>query len=320
MNTSYEIKKNFKQAWKLIFNSERILLTPHQGDDGDDIGSALALKIVLEKLGKKPVVAIKGGVPSNLQYLPGSAEVKSSLANTDFDCLATFGCNAITRVGFENLNNFSRSIINFDHHPDNTLFGQINIVEINAAAVAELVYYFLIENGIEIDQAIATCLLTGIFTDTGGFKHANTTPEVLDVTAQLLRSGARIDRIAFLSRGRKKSSGIKALAKGIENTRFDSAREMVFSVLTEEDLKEAGATEDDLDGLVEMLNNIPQARFALLLRQDGDLVKGSLRSEPHKKVDVSEIAKQFGGGGHKLSSGFKIKGKLKRQGDVWVIE
>ena len=94
----------------------------------------------------------------------------------------------------------------------------------------------------------------------------------------------------------------------------------MFSVLTEDDLKEIGATDEDLDGFVELLNNMPQARFALLLRQDGDTVKGSLRSEPSKKVDVSKIAKSFGGGGHKLASGFKIDGKLVREGDNWAIK
>jgi phosphoesterase RecJ-like protein len=97
-------------------------------------------------------------------------------------------------------------------------------------------------------------------------------------------------------------------------------KRMVFSVLTEDDLKEIGATDEDLDGFVELLNNLPQAKFALLLRQDGEVVRGSLRSEPEKDVDVSRIAKSFGGGGHRLAAGFKIKGKLKKEGEAWGIE
>lgn len=313
-------KLNFKKALELINDSDKILLTTHEGTDGDDLGSALAMHGFLKQIGKQADLIVKGGVPSNLIFLPGSEEVADRLDQLDAELVITFGCNKIERTGLLQLQNISIPIVNFDHHPDNTNFGKVNIVDADTAAVAELVYYFLIFADADIDKNMATALLTGIFTDTGGFKHANTSAAALEMASELLKKGARIDKIAVQTMGKKRPSTIKAWSKGLENARFDPEKKMVFSVLTEEDLKEIGATDEDLDGFVELINNMPQARFALLLRQDGDVVKGSLRSEPDKKVDVSKIAKSFGGGGHKLASGFKINGKLTREGDNWRIK
>ncbi|OGE82413.1 MAG: hypothetical protein A3B10_02975 [Candidatus Doudnabacteria bacterium RIFCSPLOWO2_01_FULL_44_21] len=312
-------KQDFIKALDLIKQSHKIFLTTHEGTDGDDLGSLLALKNYLEQINKEVFAAVKGGIPKNLVFLPGSDEVEEEFPSDYIDLVITFGCNKLDRPGFPQLLSFQGFIINFDHHPDNTNFGAVNVVDPTTSAVAELIYYFLLFTQAQINKEIATNLLTGIFTDTGGFKHANTSAEALEVAAELLKKGARIDKIALQTMGRKRPSAIKAWSRGLENARFDPEKRMVFSVLTEEDLKEIGASDEDLDGFVELLNNMPQARFSLLLRQDGDTVKGSLRSEPHKKVDVSKIAKSFGGGGHKLASGFKIKGKLRREGNAWRI-
>jgi phosphoesterase RecJ-like protein len=314
------LNENFQLAYDKMMSADNILLTTHEGTDGDDLGSLLAMMKVLEEEGKKVRAVVRGGVPQGLVFLPGFEYVEEEVGKIDFDLLVTFGCNRLSRTGFEELINYSGEKINFDHHPDNTNFATINVVDDSTAAVAELVYDFLQYLKKPITKDIATCLLTGIFTDTGGFKHANTTAKVLETAAELMKKGARIDKIAHNTAGQKRPSAVKAWAKGLENTRFDSHQALVFSVLTENDLKEIGATDEDLEGFVELLNHIPQAKFALLLRQEGDDVKGSLRSETHKNVDVSKIAKVFGGGGHKLASGFKLKGKLIKSGDAWEIQ
>lgn len=316
MNNNFQ----FKKALELISQSQKVFLTTHEGTDGDDLGSALAVSGFLKQLGKQIKIAIKGGVPANLIFLPGSEQVEPELDELDADLVIVFGCNKLDRTGLKQLQATKKPILSFDHHPDNTNFGAVNVVDPETSSVAELVYYFLQFAQCVIDKDMATCMLTGIFTDTGGFKHANTSAAALEVAAQLLKKGARIDKIALKTMGQKRPATIKAYAKGLENARFDPEKKMVFSVLTEEDLKEVGATDEDLEGFVELLNNMPQSRFALLLRQDGDTVKGSLRSEPNKQVDVSKIAKSFGGGGHKLASGFKIKGKLVREDDNWRIK
>lgn len=314
-------KIQFKKAWELIEKSQDIFLTTHEGTDGDDLGSLLAVRAVLIKMGKNVSAAVNKGVPEYLMFLPGASDIGSNIPDEKFDLLITFGCNKIDRTGFDTLFKYQGNSINIDHHPDNTQFGTVNLVDADTAAVAELVYYFLKHNTeIEIDKDIATCLLTGIFYDTGGFKHANTSATVLEVSAALIKKGARIDKVAFHLVGKKRPETLRAWAKALENTRFDPDKQLVYSVLTSEDMNEIGATDEDLGGFVEFLNNIPQAKFVLLLRQEGDIVKGSLRSDADKKVDVSEIAKAFGGGGHKLASGFKIKGKLIKDNNAWRIE
>ncbi len=320
-NPKQNNKADFNKAWQAIRQAEKIFMTTHEGTDGDDLGSLLALRSVLKKMGKEVHPIIKGGIPHVLRFLPGSDSVTQEFEARPYDLVITFGCNKISRPGYPELEQLPATKINFDHHPDNGLFGDINIVDPSTAAVAELIYYFLKDNPeVEFDREIATCLLTGIFTDTGGFQHSNTTSEVLAVAAELMKRGARIDKIAHETFGTKRPQAMKAWSKALDNTRFDPEKKMAFSVMTAEDIAETGAEDSDMTGFVQILNHIPQAKFSLFLRQHGDEVKGSLRSEPHKDVDVSEIAKIFGGGGHKYASGFKIKGKLIRGDKGWRIE
>jgi phosphoesterase RecJ-like protein len=272
-------------------------------------------------MGKDVHIGIKGGVPHTLKFLPGSAVVKDAFENRPYDLALIFGCNKLSRTGIPELDGHPARKINFDHHPDNSSFADINVVDPDTAAVAEMMYYFFKSNdAVKIDRDIATCLLTGIFTDTGGFQHSNTTSKVYEVAGELLKKGARIDTISQETFGNKRPQTLKAWARALENTRFDPEKKMVFSVMTDDDMTAVGAVDEDLTGFVTIINHIPQAKFALLLRQSGDEVRGSLRSDPHKDTDVNKIAKVFGGGGHKYASGFKIKGKLVRGETGWKID
>ena len=172
--TKIDIKVQFEKAWALIEIAHDIFLSTHEGTDGDDLGSLLAVKKVLEKQNKKITAAVKDGVPKNLLFLAGAREVSDQFEDKKYDLAIIFGCNKLARTGFKAMANINCRIINFDHHPDNTNFGDVNIVDASTSAVAELVYYFLLFKKIEIDKDIATCLLTGIFTDTGGFKYPPT--------------------------------------------------------------------------------------------------------------------------------------------------
>ena len=147
-------KLQFKKALDLIHQSQRICLTTHEGTDGDDLGSALAMYGFLLQQKKSVTLTIKGGVPANLSFLPGHDQVLEEAAQ--FDLLITFGCNKISRTGLKSFESFSGPLINFDHHPDNTNFGQVNVVDPETSAVAELVYYFLKFAEAEITKEIAT--------------------------------------------------------------------------------------------------------------------------------------------------------------------
>jgi len=319
MNT--DIQKKFQSAKKLIDESHRILLTMHERMDGDDGGSVLALMHILESEGKTTTVAIKQGVPPNLQFLPKSFRIIDDIDDQNFDLLITCGCGNKERTGSKNITNLQIPTINIDHHPDNTNFGDINIVDSFKSSVAELVYDFFISNNWRISKEVATCLLAGIITDTGSFKHANTKAETLKTAGELMRKGASLSKIINNTYKNKDPRVLKAWGKAMENSFYDDKSKMVYAVVTEENLKQLESLpKAAFEGFVETLNTAPEAKFAMFIRQDGDVIKGSLRSETHKQIDVSKIAKLFGGGGHKLAAGFSVIGKLKKNPqDNWEI-
>ncbi|OGE76383.1 MAG: hypothetical protein A3C85_02070 [Candidatus Doudnabacteria bacterium RIFCSPHIGHO2_02_FULL_48_21] len=318
---SNTLKQNFAKAKNLIENNQKFILISHEYTDGDDLGSALALARVLENMGKETALVAYGGVPENLLFLPGHSAVLSGLPEnfTDYDALITLGCGVLSRTGFSELSLWSKPILNIDHHHDTQMFGTVNVWDEGKAANCELVYAMLQDWGAEIDKSTALNLLTGIFTDTGGFRHANVTAATLEVAAELLRKGAKLDLISRFTLSQKDLPKLRVWAMALEHARFDENRKVVYTVVTGEDLDKAHASEADLEGVVELLNTIPEAKFSMLLKQRGEEIKGSLRSEPHKGVDVSEIARSFGGGGHKLAAGFKFRGKIEKTDNGWKI-
>lgn len=313
---------NFAKAKNLIENSRRILLTTHERTDGDDFGSISALAIYLARAGKEAVRAITGGVPEHLVFLPDSQKTLAEFPpRLDFDLLIISGCSNLERAGEARLKEFTQPILNIDHHPDNAQYGALNLVDAQKSSVAELVYDFFRFSGWNIDAKIATCLLTGIFTDTGSFMHSNTRASTLKAAAELMALGARVDKIASHTYQGKNFITLKAWAKALENLYYNTKHKLLYSVVQSDDLADlAQLPAGTFEGFVETLNKAPEAKFAMFLRQDGEAIKGSLRSDPFKGVDVSQIAKLLGGGGHKWASGFTVAGKLtKTQTGQWQI-
>lgn len=310
---------DYPAASDLILPARVILLVSHEFTDGDDLGGMLALRQAFAGQGKKISVVARGGVPDNLWFLPGVQEVSNELPTETFDLVIVFGCGNLSRIGFDPTPLQGVPILNIDHHKDNQFFGTVNLVDPEAPATCEIVYHLFKHLQLALTKSVAINLLTGIFNDTGGFRHANTTAHILEIAAELIRRGASIQRIAEYYFGKNELPRLRAWAKALENARFDPVKQMVYSVVTEEELAEIGAQSEDLEGVVSLLNTIPEAKYSMLLKQRGDEIKGSLRSEVYKGVDVSAIARSFGGGGHTLAAGFKLKGKLERTKDGWKI-
>jgi len=303
----------------LITSEKDIALVSHEFTDGDDLGAMLSVIEMLRELGIAATPIARGGVPDNLIFLPGSHSVLDSPPKKEFCLIVFFGCGQFSRPGFPDWNVSKSKILNIDHHKSNELFGDVNLVDEKASAVCELVYELFLQMNAKITKSMAINLLTGIFTDTGGFRHANTSSRVLEIAADLVRKGARIDRIAEHSFGKSNVSKLHAWGMALDNIKFDSEKKMIYTIVTEEELEKLGATPDDLDGIASILSTVPEAKFAMLLRQRGDEVRGSLRSEQYHGIDVSEIARSYGGGGHKLAAGFKFKGKLEHLPQGWKI-
>ena len=319
---SSQNNETFDKAREFLETHNNFFLASHARTDGDDLGSMLAITKYLFGKGKKATPAALGGVPESLKFLPLQQMVVEDMPDEIFDAIILFGCNKKARTGIDKIINATLPILNIDHHPDNQKFGDINMIDAAKSSVAEFIYDFLIYINAPIDSDIAKCLLTGILTDTGSFMHSNTQPSTLMAAADLMKHGARIDKIHEFTYKSKDPRTMKAWARAIENTRVDTKNRIVISVITEEDLKEIGDVDNDaFGGFVETLNKIPGTRFAAFLRQDGDIVKGSMRSEERKETDVAELARLLGGGGHKLAAGFEVKGKIKKQPDGgWTVE
>ncbi len=317
-----EIDKNFQEAKRLIDESHNILLTMHERMDGDDGGALLAMGIHLEKLGKKISYAIKQGVPPTLKFLPESHRIQDEIETANFDLLITFGCSNLKRTGqlkIEKLQNIK--ILNIDHHPDNQNFGDVNLVDAQKSSVAELLYEFFVFHHWPITAPIATCLLTGIVTDTGCFKHANTHSSTLKAAGELMSKGAILTTILEHTSQNKHPTVLNAWGKTLANLHYDENNQIIYSIITEAEAKNFNSLPPGaFEGLAETLNTFPQAKFAMLLRQEGSLIKGSLRTDPHKHTDVNKIARLFGGGGHKMASGFSVVGNLvKTTAGKWQI-
>ncbi|PIR96694.1 MAG: hypothetical protein COT91_05555 [Candidatus Doudnabacteria bacterium CG10_big_fil_rev_8_21_14_0_10_41_10] len=310
---------DFKAAHNLLTPASSVVMASHEFTDPDDLGAMLGLKDALTQMGKKVSIVARGGMPENLIFMPGATELVDTPPTHEYDTVIFLGCGDIARHGFKNWDLSNKKILNIDHHPDNKLYGDVNLVDHKAAATCEIIYYKLKYLNIPITKQIATNLLAGIFFDTGGFRHASTTAATFEIAAALVRAGARIDRISNYFFGTTELAKLKAWARAFENARFDEKQRMVYSVVTEDELREIGAKPEHLEGVAEILNTVPEAKFSMFLKQRGDEIKGSLRSENYKGVDVSAIARTFGGGGHKLAAGFKLKGKIEKTDNGWKI-
>lgn len=321
MSTTDTLIKLFVEAKALVDQNNSFLVVSHEFTDGDDLGGILTLGKTLVFLDKTVVLVAKNGVPDNLLFLPGQNEVQAALPKNyqGVDVLVTVGCGVLARTGFDELLNWKKPILNIDHHHDTQMYGSVNVWDESRAANCELIYMMLRDWGVEIDKNMAMALLTGLFTDTGGFRHSNVSATTLEVAADLLRHGGKLEVISRFTFLHRDLPMLRAWAAALENARFDEKRQVIYTVITEDDLQKVGAKEEDLDGVVELLNTIPEAKFSMLLKQRGDEVKGSLRSEPEKGVDVSAIARSLGGGGHKLAAGFKFRGTIEKTPDGWRI-
>ncbi len=311
----------FLQAKELIESSQKILFTTHERTDGDDLGSVLALANYSQNLGKKVTIATTGGVPSRLDYLPMSDEVSEDIYSQDFDLLIVSGCSTLKRVNNLNIESLKVPTINFDHHPDNQLYADVNVVDHTKSSVAELIFDFFQFCGWEINHHIATCLLTGIITDTGLLMHANTQASTLFAASELMKHGARISNVTKHTFTSASPEHLRAWGKALENSYFNEDNKVIYSIITSEQLESLGNPElANFEGLVETLNKVPEAKYAMFLKEDHGLIKGSLRSEEYKGVDVQQIAQKLGGGGHKLAAGFSMVGKLaKTPNGKWEI-
>jgi len=306
----------------LINAYSNILLIIHQFPDGDTIASSLALYIALKKLAKNVTIACNDSVPEPFLFLPKAREIKRDFLQGDWDLIIVLDCGDLRRTGYsDRIKAFAgrkKRLINIDHHPRNDLhkIANINFFDESVAAVAELVEPIITMLGVEIEKEIATCLLTAIYTDTGGFMHSNTTPETLSLASKLLSRGARLKLIIQNINNARTLPSLKLWGKALERIVYNSKYEIVYSIITQKDILECDAKSSDVAGVVNLINNVPNANAVILFCEyQGNEIRVSLRTEK-KGVDLSRLANFFGGGGHKKAAGFNFQGKISRLVDL----
>lgn len=300
-----------KKITDLINSSKSIVILSHVSPDGDTLGSMLALYTALKKIKSiKKLDAIKSGrTPDIYHFLPFVNETKNAQDEElyqNYDLAIAIDCGAIDRLGDStNLFKNAKKSINIDHHISNPQFGDINWIEPKATATGVLIYKLLKELNAEITQEMATCLYTTIMTDTGGFKFENINPESLEICARLLEYGVKPHILYNLCYESKPLPMILLKAKAINEAVISSDGTIAYSLISRSMMESVGATDDHVEGISEELRQISSVKVALVFKETpkGD-TKVSFRSNG---PDVCEIAKFFGGGGHKLAAGCTIQ-------------
>lgn len=314
----------FAKLKQLLEEKDSFVLVCHVEPDGDAIGAMSALGRILLEKGKKVHFFCKDEVPAVFNFLIEDLKVCATFPSI-IDAVILLDNGDARRTGIHELlpelKKSKRTIINIDHHPKNDLWkiSSINYAKGDASSTCEILTSIFEGLNYEISPEIATALLAGIFYDTGGFRHSNTSMDVLDTVAGLLRKGAKLKKITDRLANTKSLSLLRLWGIALKRVRLSQSYCVSVSVLTARDIEDSKATEEEVSGLVNLLNSAPESRAALLLYESSDgKIKGSLRTE-RDDLDVSRLAKALGGGGHKKAAGFTINGRIKIDGSSWKI-
>jgi phosphoesterase RecJ-like protein len=289
-----------------IQEAKRILIVSHVRPDGDAVSSVLALGAALQEKGKQVVMGLADGVPSALRFLPGSDQI---VKKTDgaFDLIVALDCGGQDRMGAI-LNGYADVHIHIDHHVSNPRFGEINLIDGGAVSTTEILARIFPALGLPITEKVASLLLAGILTDSQGFKTANTSPLSLRVSADLFEKGADMQTLFFDALTRKTYESASYWGAGLSQLKRDG--HIVWTTLSLEDRNASNYTGRDDADLINILSAIDGVQIAIIfIEQEDHTVKVSWRSR--SDCDVSQIAAQFGGGGHVAAAGAMIKGGLQ---------
>ena len=297
-----------KQASQLIQSAHRPLLICHVAPDGDAVGSLMGLGRALRQMGLEPVLACSDPIPAKFNYIPDVETVVRDVS-TSFDLIISLDCSDMERLGrFTQVQAFeSTPLLNIDHHLTNLNFGDINLVDARASSTAEVVLWLLEYMAVPLDAELATCLLTGIVTDTRGFRTSNVTVQVMEAALQLMGAGASLPHITQRTLDRRPTTAILLWRESLSSLQIKGR--IVWTTISLAMRRAAGYGGNGDAGLVSFLVSADDADIAAVFieREDGR-IEVSMRATPG--LDVAQVALQFGGGGHALAAGCSISGSL----------
>ena len=291
--------------------ADKLLLTTHENPDGDALGSLLAMHWILKQLGKDSVMFMSPDeFPLPWEYREWTFDdlVGEPPADVGERTVVFLDCGNIDRMPVDFLQREGVHILNIDHHHDNTRFGTVNLVAPEASSTAEIVYRLAKELGAEITPPIADALYTGLVTDTGKFMYENTSPEAHRMAAELIEAGVephQVHRRLYEDLPFRRLQLLQRALASVE--RYDDGS-ITMAHLVKEDYVATGASEQDSEGIVDHMRAVEGTAVAVLVREllseeRNGMRKVSLRATDGR-VDVSRIAREFGGGGHPQAAGF----------------
>jgi phosphoesterase RecJ-like protein len=306
---------------KAIKSNKSFLIAAHINPDGDALGSQLALGMALRKLKKKVYLYAQESIPEIYDFLPEINKIRvfKKSEKINFDIAFVIDSPTLDRIGRLTQLIEQQPKIYIDHHPGPKHKDSLEIRDVKAAATAEIIYRLLDKLKVKIDSKIATCLYAGITTDTGFFRHPNTTSESLLISAELINLGAKLH---LVSKGVNQSYSLKRLkllGYGLKNIKLSHRGEIALMKIDAKTLKKTQTKPSDTEEFINYPKSIRSVRVAVLLREIAkNKIKVSLRSTD--KTDVNAIASKFDGGGHRQASGCLIKTSLNAAEKLIVKE
>lgn len=307
------MKKNnssLKEISGLILEGERFLLFPHIHIDGDALGSSVALCRTMRKAGKAAHILIEEDLPSNIAFLDEGFCIRSEDVKDHKYMSIALDCSDAGRLGIRKRFFFDgEKTVSIDHHITFHPFAEYNYADENASAVGEIIFRLLKLMKVDIDASVAEALYAAIATDTGNFQYSNTTAESHRIAASLFDVGMDHNKVTLEVYQNQKAEKVKIMGKAYGTLEFFYSGKGCIACVTQEMLKDAGAIMSETDGIVEQIRNINGVEIAILLKEERDVIKVGLRAKT--QADVSLIAEQLGGGGHKKAAGCSIQGNIE---------
>lgn len=315
-----------QQIYRQILEAENILLVTHYNPDGDALSSITAMADILITLDKSFTAYCKGPLDDSFNFLPRIdmiSNVMSAEFFNNFDLIISLDCGSVERTGIADLiiNRCSdQYFAEIDHHPKMEQVSNFELRRSTAASTTEIIHDFCQANGIKITANLATCILTGLATDTGNFIYPSTNRKSIAIAAEMLWRGARLPQIIREAFYRQNMSALKIWGLAMSRLTINPRYQIAYTVLSYRDYEEYGADETMTDELAGWLACLEGVKAVLFLKESRPgLIKGSWRAV-NPSFDVARIARALGGGGHVKAAGFAIKGSLVQVDGHWLIE
>ncbi|MHC1785149.1 MAG: bifunctional oligoribonuclease/PAP phosphatase NrnA [Anaerolineaceae bacterium] len=288
-----------------ISAAKNIMVVSHKRPDGDAIGSVLGMGLALQRAGKNVQMVLADGFPSTFHHLPGAKDISRKVSGP-YDLSISLDASDLMRIAGV-LREDEIPDINIDHHISNVNFGRINYVEPESAATCQVLTEIFPQLGLSIDKEIAEVLLTGIISDTLGFRTSNTTQATFLLTASLIDKGANLTELYNKALNSRSFEAVKYWGAGL--SRMERSDGLAWTSLTLQDRSDVSYPGNDDADLINLLSSLDDFEMVLIFVEQKDKkVKVSWRSKPG--VNVSNLASQFGGGGHPAAAGAEISGSL----------